>query len=325
MKDLYDIPEPAKDTIYQWVVENTDKASKILEGYKARTSDHWVADEIMVKVAGKWHYHWNVMDRRTRYLLASHLSRRWDKGEAVKVMQKALAAADRPPAKIATDGYAGYPYAIRKVFPGTKHIVSGGVDSFVNNNRSERLQGTIRDRDVTLRGMDSIETGQRLLDGWRTTYNHFREHESLKYKTPAEVAKVGAPLTEWADVVRSDVKVAQRKPNPRARKDPPSKSWITKKRIHRKRRDIEKRNKGTRPYAIQTGFFDKEMPESPAGIQASPSRAKAPQPVLPELGLRSKPRPRSIKPPVVTGPEKPLPRNMRRGGRCPKPIGHGRR
>ena len=323
MKDLYDIPEPAKDTIYQWVVENTDKASKIVEDYKARSSDHWVADEIMVRVGGRWYYHWNVMDRRTRYLLASHLSRGRGIRDATKVMQKALAAADKPPAKITTDGWTAYPSAIRKVLPTTKHNVSDGIDAPNNNNRSERLQGTIRDRDVTLRGLDGLETGQRFLDGWRITYNHFREHEALKFKTPAEVAKVNAPITEWADVVRSDVKVPKRKPLPRVRKDAPAKSWIAKKRAQRKRRKIENGKKGTLPYAVQTSYFSKEQPEPPTELQASP-RVKAPQPVMPEMVLRSKPRPRSIKPPVLAEQEKVMPRRMRPPPR-PKPVGHRRR
>ena len=45
--------------------------------------------------------------------------------------------------------------------------------------------------------------GQRYLDGWVIDYNLFREHESLDYKTPGEVAKVSVPFSEWEDVVEA--------------------------------------------------------------------------------------------------------------------------
>ena len=65
------------------------------------------------------------------------------------------------------------------MLPEAKHIQSGGIRADVNNNLSERLQGTFRDRIKTLRGLDSIKTGQRYLDDWMLTYNLFRGHESL--------------------------------------------------------------------------------------------------------------------------------------------------
>ena len=71
----------------------------------------------------------------------------------------------------------------------------------MNNNRSERLQGTFRQRTKTLRSLDSRESGQLYLDGWVLTYNLFREHGGLGGKTPGEVARVSPPFNEWEDVV----------------------------------------------------------------------------------------------------------------------------
>ena len=42
---------------------------------KAKTGDRWVADEMVIDVDGENVYHWNVMDRDTRFLLASHVSK----------------------------------------------------------------------------------------------------------------------------------------------------------------------------------------------------------------------------------------------------------
>ena len=78
------------------------------------------------------------------------------------------------------------------------------MHSDTNNNLSERLQGTFRDRTKTLRAMDSRKTGQHYLDGWVLTYNHFKGHHSLRDQTPGYRAKVNPPFKEWADVVKGE-------------------------------------------------------------------------------------------------------------------------
>ena len=200
---MYDISEPSKQTIYAWVKAYTDEAADIMENHKAKTGKHWVADESSVDVSGEQMWSWNVMDEETRYILASHLSPHRDKKAAVATMEKAKLAAETTPETIKTDHLSVYGDAIKEVFPKTRHVKSKGMQSPVlNNNLSERLQGTYRQRTKTLRGLESVETGQRYLDGWTLTYNLFREHEGLDYKTPGEVAKVNAPYSEWADVVK---------------------------------------------------------------------------------------------------------------------------
>ena len=171
---------------------------------KAQVGDEWVADEMAVKVGGWQMWNFNVMDTKTRYILASHLSRTRSLKATVETMEKAKAAAGKDPNTIKTDKMTSYRPAITKVFPKTLHIKSQGLRSTLNNNMSERLQGTYRSREKTLRGLDSMESAQRYLDGWTITYNHMRGHESLKNDTPGKRAKANPPFTEWADVVKGD-------------------------------------------------------------------------------------------------------------------------
>ena len=199
----YDIPEPSKETLYSWVRDYTDAAVAEMSQHPAHTGPHWVADQMQVKVGGEQLWNWNVMDAETRYILASHRSPNRDTRAAVPVMRKAAEAAAEPPKTVKTDQLASYTQAIKDVFPETVHIQSQGIRAFTNNNRSERLQGTFRQRGKTLRGLQNIETGQRYLDGWVVDYNPFREHAGIDYKTPGEVAKVNAPFKEWEDVVKA--------------------------------------------------------------------------------------------------------------------------
>ena len=202
MADGHDISEPSKETLYRWVTEYTDAAKDLLADHPAHTSGKWVADEIQVRVGGEKMWLWNVMDANTRYALAVHLSPNRDNRAAVAVMRKAMAAADAPPRSITTDKLGSYTGAIKTVFPDAEHIQSEGIRARVNNNLSERLQGTIRDREKTLRGLDGLASGQAYFDGWLINYNLFREHEGIDHQTPAEMAGVNPPFTEWADVVR---------------------------------------------------------------------------------------------------------------------------
>ena len=198
-----DIPEPSKQTLYAWVKQYTDDAVETMQDYPAHTGSEWVADEMQLKVGGENLWHWNVMDSKTRYVLASHLTPNRGTRAAVAVMQKAARAAAEPPKTIKTDRLGSYPPAIAEVFPDAKHIQSDGIRALINNNLSERLQGTYRDREKTLRGLDTIESGQRYLDGWTLQYNLFREHEGIDFQTPGEMARVKPPFTEWGDVVKS--------------------------------------------------------------------------------------------------------------------------
>ena len=55
----------------------------------------------------------------------------------------------------------------------------------------ERLWRTVKYEDVYLRGYDSVPELERGLRAYFTFYNESRLHQSLGYKTPAEVYRAG--------------------------------------------------------------------------------------------------------------------------------------
>lgn len=58
----------------------------------------------------------------------------------------------------------------------------------MNNNKQERLNGEIRDREKVMRGLKSTVTP--ILDGYQIFHNYMRPHEALKGKTPAEACGI---------------------------------------------------------------------------------------------------------------------------------------
>lgn len=214
MEDFYDVPEPSKHSTHDWIKGYSILAKRFMDGevgedgredsatgkpIKANVGDHWVADELFVRVEGDQFYLWNVMDKETRYVLAARLSRHRNKAAAIKIMEKAMAAAEEPPKTVTTDGLEAYVEAVETVFPkSTKHIKGAGILSEVNNNLAERLQGTVRSRTKTQRGLETELTGQDFVDGYVLDYNFFKKHEALQNRVPAEAAGVSKKVP-WGD------------------------------------------------------------------------------------------------------------------------------
>lgn len=58
----------------------------------------------------------------------------------------------------------------------------------MNNNKMERLNGEIRDREKVMRGLKKSSTP--ILKGYQIFHNYLRPHEALEGKTPAEACGI---------------------------------------------------------------------------------------------------------------------------------------
>ena len=83
-------------------------------------------------------------------------------------------------------------YKIREV----QNVRSVSIRHEGLNANVERLNGTVRDREIVMRGMDKQKTAQDLVDAMRIHYNFIRPHMALENKTPAEEAGIKLPLGE---------------------------------------------------------------------------------------------------------------------------------
>lgn len=189
-------------SVYNWVRELTGKAGDILGPQPVNAGTSWVADEVVVKVGGQNYWLFNVMDADTRFVLAAYLSRVRNARAATTALSLAREKSAVHPEEIKTDGLRSYRQALPRAFPTrkVKHTVSQGIRAEINNNLSERLQGTIRDRDKTLRGLKGRDTGQAYIDGLVLHYNYFRPHEALDDKRPAQAAGAEMPFQDWGEV-----------------------------------------------------------------------------------------------------------------------------
>ena len=198
----FNIEPPDESNVFRWIQGYARGAVEELKNHKVPTGREWVAHELVVNVGGKPYWLWNIMDRSSRYLLATHLTPKRDALAGEILMRKAQEVAATAPEVIRSDKLPSYGPAIRKVFPNSKHLQSQGLAAEINNNLSERLQGSIRERDKVLRSMKTRETGQNYLDGWAVDYNLFHPHLGLRDRTPAQVAGMAVPFKSWKDVAQ---------------------------------------------------------------------------------------------------------------------------
>jgi putative transposase len=200
---------PVSDTtVYRWVTHYSALAAEWMESQNAKVGETWHVDERVVNVNGENHYLWNVMDSDTRFLLASRISKGRGIPEARAAFQDAKATTEVRPQEIRSDGYPGYPEAIKREFgrfrrPGdlpndqkrngparsifNPHRVVPSIRAPESNNILERLNGTSKDRTKTMRAYDNDRGAGTLSRGWQVHYNFVRNHLALG-KTPAEAA-----------------------------------------------------------------------------------------------------------------------------------------
>ena len=192
-------------TIYNWIARYSKMVSKYLDDIVPRTIDRTCvrADEIWIKVAGKQKYLFASMDDQTRYWLASDMADTKFQHNADTLLEMTKKTIGKAPKHFITDGLPAYMKSSRKVFgKNTRHSRHIHLRRDMNNNKMERLNGEIRDREKVYRGLKKIDTP--LIDGMRVYYNFTKKHGGLGGKTPAEAAKIKVDgLNKWKTLIQN--------------------------------------------------------------------------------------------------------------------------
>lgn len=216
LKQFYNL-KVVHTTLLKWIEKYIKIMDKYVTQFKPKLGTIWHADEMMIDIDGDWYYLWNVMDEFTRFHLASVISKERKVENARKAFQvaKKRSHGDRPRC-IVSDGLHSYKKAINKEFHTVKketiHIgnVSMKGKKIYNrkfdNNLIERLQGTVRDRNKTQRGLkkeDSI-----FVKGHQLYYNFIKPHEGLNGYTPAHFANIylGLGDKKWEKLLLQSMK-----------------------------------------------------------------------------------------------------------------------
>jgi putative transposase len=147
-----------------------------------------------MKFKGDMKYVFAIMDDETRYWIAQEVAESKYKHDARKIFQMAKKVIGTKPKTLITDGLPAYHDAYKKEFwtlkkeTRTEHIRHIKLKGDMNNNKMERLNGEIRDREKTMRGLKNKDTP--ILKGYQIYHNFIREHGGLNGKTPSEACGI---------------------------------------------------------------------------------------------------------------------------------------
>jgi transposase-like protein len=157
-------------------------------------SDTWRADELYLKVKGDMKYLFAVMDDETRYWIAQEVSNVKQGANADRLFMKAKNVAGKAPETIITDALPSYMMAAGLNYPHATHIREIAFAGGIHNNKMERMNGEIRDREKTMRGLKVTDTP--ILGGMQIYHNFVRPHQGLNGDTPADRAGIRVEGTD---------------------------------------------------------------------------------------------------------------------------------
>jgi len=186
--------EVSHQTVYNWIHKYVQLMGKYLEKIVPNVSDTWRADELYVKIKGDMKYLFALMDDETRFWIAQEVAETKYSHDARKLFQMGVKVAGKKPMTLITDGLPAYHDAYKKEFwahrieERTEHVRNITLRGNHNNNKMERLNGEIRDREKTMRGLKKVDTP--ILKGYQLFHNFMRPHESLDGKTPSEACGI---------------------------------------------------------------------------------------------------------------------------------------
>jgi transposase-like protein len=188
--------EVSHQTVNKWIGKYITLMKNYVEKLNPTVGDTWRADEVYVKVKGNMKYLFALMDDETRFWIAQEVADTKYKHNAQSLFHEGKELMGKTPNILITDGLPAYHDAFKREFrintmPKSRHINAiklAGHQNDANNNKMERINGEIRDREKVMRGLKKKDTP--ILKGMQVYHNYIRPHEALGGKTPAEACGI---------------------------------------------------------------------------------------------------------------------------------------
>jgi transposase-like protein len=180
--------EVSHQTVYNWIRKYIRLMNNYVETIKPNVGDTWRADELYVKIKGDMKYLFALLDDQSRYWISQEVAETKLKHDARVLFHSAIRVTGKQPKTLITDGLRSYAIACEQAFDQTNHIRHITLSGDRNNNKMERFNGEVRDREKTMRGLKRRRTP--ILSGYQIYHNYIRPHEGLKGKTPAEACGI---------------------------------------------------------------------------------------------------------------------------------------
>ncbi|WXG43070.1 MAG: DDE-type integrase/transposase/recombinase [Promethearchaeati archaeon SRVP18_Atabeyarchaeia-1] len=199
--------EVSHKTVYLWIRKYITLMQDYVEKLKPNVSDTWRADELYVKIKGDMKYVFALMDDETRFWIAQEVAETKYRHDAGNLFHKGKELMGKKPLTLITDGLQAYHIAYKEEFwtskgPRTEHIQHITIRGDRNNNKMERMNGEVRDREKVMRGLKKKDTP--ILKGYQIFHNHVRPRIALDGKTPADACGISVKgHNKWITLIQN--------------------------------------------------------------------------------------------------------------------------
>jgi putative transposase len=183
--------------------------NEYLEKLKPNVSDTWRADELYVKIHGNLKYLFALLDDETRFWIAQEVADTKYQHDARNLFRNGKRVAGKVPRTLITDGLPTYHLAFQKEYwtnkDRPKHIKIITLRGDHNNNKMERFNGEIRDREKVMRGIKQKSTS--IITGYKIYHNYIRPHTGINGLTPSEACGVTiGGKDKWKTIIENERK-----------------------------------------------------------------------------------------------------------------------
>ncbi len=153
-----DSSEVSHKTVFNWIRKYSTLMKEYVETLTPNVSETWRADELYVKMKGNQKYLFALMDDETCFWIAQQVADNKGTSDIRPLFQQARERTGKKPMLLITDGAANFAeanmeYQTRYANDTTNHIRDIRFDGSVHNNKMERMNGEVRDREKVMRAL----------------------------------------------------------------------------------------------------------------------------------------------------------------------------
>jgi transposase-like protein len=193
-------------TVWKWIQKYIGLMGRYLDQITPQVGETWRADELYIKVKGNMKYLFAMMDDDTRFWISQQVADTKYTADVRPLFAQAKEATGKVPLTLITDGGQHFVPAFKKEFDSinrySQHVRDIRLKGKVHNNKMERMNGEVRDREKVMRSLKRTDTP--ILKGLQIYHNFVRPHEGLDGRTPAEAAGITVEgADKWATLIQN--------------------------------------------------------------------------------------------------------------------------
>lgn len=175
-------------TVHRWIDKYCRLCVRDLEINQPSVGDEWIVNEMVVRITGEEQYILDIMDIKTRFLLATVTCVKPETKDIYRLLQTAVEKAQKAPGQLLVLARYGNLDEIGTI----EEVRVMGIN--VNIVEKDKCPALVKryfpfsKRGKILSRIRKPENIQKIINGWTYHYNFRKEHKELSGKSPAEKA-----------------------------------------------------------------------------------------------------------------------------------------